>query len=78
MAKLIYRVVSACGALGPMPRVASSAIARRVTTCGELDEAMLAASAHGAGAYIEVVTDTYASSQLALKLHDAVQTLYKS
>lgn len=50
----------------------------RVTTCGELDEAMQAASAHGAGAYIEVVTDTYTSSQLALKLHDAVKTLYKS
>ncbi len=27
---------------------------------------------------MEVVTDTYTSSQLALRLHDAVKTLYKS
>ncbi len=50
----------------------------RVTTCGELDDAMKAASAHDSGAYIEVVTDAYAASQLAMKLHDAVKTLYKS
>ncbi len=50
----------------------------RVTTCGELDDAMKAASAHHSGAYIEVVTNPYAASQLAMKLHDAVKTLYKS
>jgi indolepyruvate decarboxylase len=30
------------------------------------------------GAYIEVVTDTYAASPLAMKLHDAVKTLYRA
>jgi indolepyruvate decarboxylase len=50
----------------------------RVTTCGELDDAMKSASAHNSGSYIEVVTDTYAASRLALKLHDAIKTLYKS
>jgi indolepyruvate decarboxylase len=30
------------------------------------------------GAYIEVVTDPYAASPMAIKLHDAVKTLYKS
>ena len=50
----------------------------RVTTCGELDEALAAASTANTGCYIEVVTDPYASSPLALKLHDAVKTLYKA
>jgi indolepyruvate decarboxylase len=30
------------------------------------------------GVYIEVVTDAYAASPLALKLHDAMRTLYKA
>ncbi len=50
----------------------------RVTTCEELDESLDAASSSHAGVYIEVVTDAYAASPLALKLHDAVKTLYKS
>ena len=50
----------------------------RVTTCDELDDAMKAASAHESGAYIEVITGTYAASELALKLHDAVCLLYTS
>lgn len=50
----------------------------RVDTCGELDEALGRASAAKTGAYIEVVTDPYAASPLALKLHDNLQTLYKS
>jgi len=50
----------------------------RVTTCAELDAALKQASRAVSGVYIEVVTDTYAASPLALKLHDAVKSLYKS
>ena len=50
----------------------------RVTTCGELDDAMAKAASAKTGAYIEIVTDAYASSPLALKLHDAMQALYKA
>jgi indolepyruvate decarboxylase len=50
----------------------------RVTTCGELDSAMQAATNGKNGAYIEVVTDQNAASPLALKLHDSMKTLYKS
>jgi indolepyruvate decarboxylase len=36
-------------------------------------------AAQGAtGAYIEVVTDAYAASPLALKLHESFRALYKS
>ena len=42
----------------------------RATTCGELDEAMTLAADIGTAAYIEVVTDTYAASPLAEKMHD--------
>jgi indolepyruvate decarboxylase len=48
----------------------------RVTTNGELEAAMARAETCGTGAYIEVVTDKLAASPLALKLHEAVQTLY--
>ncbi len=50
----------------------------RVTTCGEFDQALDNAGKSNTGAYIEVVTDAYAASPLAMKLHDAVKTLYKS
>jgi indolepyruvate decarboxylase len=48
----------------------------RVTTNAELDAAMEKAETAGTGAYIEVVTDKMAASPMALKLHEAVQTLY--
>jgi indolepyruvate decarboxylase len=48
----------------------------KVTTNGELDAAMAKAETGGAGAYIEVVTDKMAGSPLAMKLHEAIQTLY--
>ena len=48
----------------------------RVTTCGELDEAIKKAEACGTGAYIEVVTDKYAASLLAQKMHDSIASLY--
>jgi indolepyruvate decarboxylase len=48
----------------------------RVTTCKELDEAMVRARNHDDAAYIEVVTDTYAASPLAQRLHDNLDTLY--
>jgi indolepyruvate decarboxylase len=50
----------------------------RVTTCEEFDVALEAAGSASTGAYIEVVTDPYAASPLAMKLHDAVKTLYKA
>jgi indolepyruvate decarboxylase len=48
----------------------------RVETCSELDQALAAAATAKTGVYIEVVTDAYAASPLAMKLHDAVKTLY--
>jgi indolepyruvate decarboxylase len=48
----------------------------RVTTCGELDEAIKKAEACSTGAYIEVVTDKYAASPLAQKLHESVAIFY--
>jgi indolepyruvate decarboxylase len=48
----------------------------RVETCGEFDRALQAAKTSQTGVYIEVVTDAYAASPLATKLHDAVKTLY--
>jgi indolepyruvate decarboxylase len=45
----------------------------RVTRCGEFDEALKkAARQKDRGAYIEVVTDKYAASPLAQKLHESV------
>ena len=48
----------------------------RVATNAELDAAMAQAETCGTGAYIEVMTDMMAASPMALKLHEAVQTLY--
>lgn len=48
----------------------------RVTTCGELDDAMATARAHDGGVYVEVVTDRYAAPPLAQQLHDNLATLY--
>jgi len=50
----------------------------RVTTCDELDRALEAASNTGTGVYIEVVTDAYAASPLALMLHESMKSLYRS
>jgi indolepyruvate decarboxylase len=50
----------------------------RVSTCAELDAALEAAQTAPHGAYVEVVTDPYAASPLALKLHDSFRRLYKS
>jgi len=50
----------------------------RATTCGELDQALETAALANTGVYIEVVTDPYAASPLAMKLHESIQTLYKS
>jgi indolepyruvate decarboxylase len=49
----------------------------RVTTCAELDAALSAADRSTEAVYIEVVTDAYAASPLALKLHDSMKSLYK-
>jgi indolepyruvate decarboxylase len=48
----------------------------RVTTCGELDQALQQAAQNGSASYIEVVTDEYAAPPLPQKLHEARDTLY--
>ncbi len=48
----------------------------RVATNAELDAAMEKAETCGTGAYIEVMTDMMAAAPMAMKLHEAVQTLY--
>jgi indolepyruvate decarboxylase len=50
----------------------------RATTCGELDNAITVAAQANTGAYIEVVTDTYAASELVMQLHDNLATLYNT
>jgi indolepyruvate decarboxylase len=50
----------------------------RVATCEEFDRALEQAGKADSGVYIEVVTDTYAASPLAQKLHENVKSLYKS
>jgi indolepyruvate decarboxylase len=47
----------------------------RVTTCGELDNAIKKAESGGTGAYIEAITDRDAAPALAQKLHESVDTL---
>jgi indolepyruvate decarboxylase len=49
----------------------------RVTTCGELDDALSTAEATKAGVYIEVVTDADAASPLAAKLGEALKAMRK-
>jgi indolepyruvate decarboxylase len=48
----------------------------RVTTCSQFDEALRRAAQGGEAAYIEVVTDSYAASPMAVKLHESLKTLY--
>ena len=50
----------------------------RVTTCGELDQALQQAGQNGTASYIEVVTDEYAAPPLPQKLHESRDTLYAS
>ena len=50
----------------------------RVTSCGELDQALLEAGEGNRAAYIEVVTDKYAASPLAMKLHENLTSLYRT
>jgi indolepyruvate decarboxylase len=50
----------------------------RVSTCGELDDAMAEAGRHHSGVYIEVVTDTYAAPPLAQRLGESLDSLYGS
>lgn len=52
-------------------------IAAKVTTCSELDNALDEAGRASSGVYIEVVTDTYAASPLAAKLHESLSSLYR-
>lgn len=50
----------------------------RVTTCEALDEAIRHAEAGDCGAYIEVVTDKYVTSELLEKMHGALTSLYSA
>ena len=50
----------------------------RVTTCGELDQALQEAGEGNRAAYIEVVTDKYAASPLAMKLHENLTSIYRT
>jgi indolepyruvate decarboxylase len=52
-------------------------LAARVETCAQFDRALAAAEQAEVGAYIEIVTDAYAASALATRLHDAFRSLYK-
>lgn len=48
----------------------------RVSTCGELDDALKAAEHSDSAAYIEVITDTYEAPPLYQKLHEHVASFY--
>jgi indolepyruvate decarboxylase len=48
----------------------------KVADCAKFDEVLAKAGKSATGVYVEVVTDTYASSPMAMKLHDSVKTLY--
>lgn len=50
----------------------------KVRTCAELESALDRAATAGTGVYIEVITDPNAASELALRLHDSMKTLYRS
>jgi indolepyruvate decarboxylase len=50
----------------------------RVTTCGELDRILNQAQNRNLPAYIEVVTDKYAASDLALQLQQGMKAIYRS
>lgn len=50
----------------------------RATTCGELDRALEGAAGAGTGAYVEVITGAYEAPPLAARLHEGLQSLYRS
>jgi indolepyruvate decarboxylase len=50
----------------------------RVTTCGEFDQALKAVEQESTAAYIEVITDKYATPPLGKKFHESIKTLYPS
>lgn len=49
----------------------------RAETCAELDAALEAAQGATSGVYIEIVTDRYAASDLALQMHRSFRRLYE-
>jgi indolepyruvate decarboxylase len=48
----------------------------RVSSCGELDDALKTAERADVAAYIEVVTDTYETPPLYRKLHEKIKSFY--
>jgi indolepyruvate decarboxylase len=48
----------------------------RVSTCGELDDALKTAEQADGAAYIEVITDAYEAPPLYRKLHENVESFY--
>jgi indolepyruvate decarboxylase len=77
---LIERLLCKDPAIAELPHAlgCDDWLTARVTTCQEFDQALQAAGKSHSGAYIEIVTDAYVASPLAMKLHDAVKTLYAS
>ena len=49
----------------------------RVKTCAEFNRALEEAGRVGSGVYIEIVTDAYAASDLAMKMHLTFRRLYE-
>jgi indolepyruvate decarboxylase len=49
-------------------------LTRRVTTCAEFDRALAEAQKADTGVYVEAVTDAYAATPLAGKLHDNLKS----
>jgi indolepyruvate decarboxylase len=49
----------------------------RVATCDELDNALATAARAETGVYIEIVTDAYAASALATRMHEEFRKLYR-
>jgi indolepyruvate decarboxylase len=50
----------------------------RVTTCGELDQALRSAAGAQSGGYIEVVTPPYEAPPFPLRLRDNAKSLYRA
>jgi indolepyruvate decarboxylase len=50
----------------------------RVTTCGEFDQALEAATRAKSGVYVEIVTGMYESSPMAVKLGESLKALSNS
>ena len=69
-----HRSLELCGA--PHALGCQGWFTARVSTCGELDDALKTAERADGAAYIEVVTDAYEAPPLYKKLHENVKSFY--